>query len=166
MNKHLPKVKIFDPKYMMKLAARHVTVFNNRVTKKAEDAEGDPLPEYSDSYQKLLRKDFKKKDGSRYKGYQGYSLTTGGDKIARRPFRLRGLTMRNLKARKAGSDYYEIGWTGNPALIVQGNKDRDENPRDIISDIPDKEWQWVLRQLGKGLDKEWAKLKNVKIKVG
>ena len=162
MNKHLAKIKLFDPQQMMKVAAKYTTVFTDRVTDRAEDGKGKKLPEYSEGYRKLIEKGFRKKDGTRYKGYGGYSLALQG-KIANRPFRLRGLTMRNFKARKADSDSFSVGWTGNPALIVQGNK---ENGRDIISDIPDREYKWILKQLGVAIDKEWKKVKNVNITVG
>jgi len=167
MNKHLPKIKIFDPKKLRKLAADHVGLIYQRVTDDGSDAKGRKFPPYSEAYKKLLFKDFKKKDGSRYKGYEKGSLTTGAGKVANRPFMLRGLTMKDLKPITSDNDSYTIGWH-NPeaATIVWGNAKRAKKRRDIISDFPDREWKWILRRLGKNVDDEWSKVKNVKIRVG
>ena len=165
MNKHLAKIKIFDPKELRKVAGMHTTVFVDRITNKALDAKGKPLSRipYSDGYIKNIKNKFKKKDGTGYKGYE--NVTTEG-KIHRKPFYLRGDTARNLKPRGIGSDYYEIGWDGEAAEIVEGNMNRSKHKRDVGSDIPDKEWKWVMSQLGLKIDKEWKKVKNVNITVG
>ena len=163
--KGMDKIKIFSPDIFKKMSVKYIPMFRKRVTKNALDAKGNPLPPYSEGYKKLLKKDFRKKDGSRYKGYTGYPLTTGGSKISRRPFILRGkgITMTGLKYRKADSDSITIGWRDPDAQVVEGNEARG---RDIISDIPDKEKKWIADFLASNVEEQYRKkVKDMKITV-
>ena len=163
--KGMDKIKIFPKEVMQKLAIRFVGVFSKRVTVSGIDAHGKPLPPYSEGYRKLLESDFKGKDGKRYKGYGGISLTTGGGKISRRPFILRGkgITVSGLKHRKSDNDSFNVGWRGIDASVVEGNAARG---RDIISDIPDNEKEWMTIFLANNVEQQYRqKVKNMKITV-
>lgn len=162
--KNLDKIKFFDPKKIRKIAADHTSLFKKRV-RAGRDKDGNQLPKYSAGYIKSLRRDMKRaKDGKRYKGLEGIGLETSGSKIAKRPLILRGLTMKNLEPRKHGSDFYEIGWDGEAASIVDWQA---EKGRDIINDIPDDEMQRIVSWLGDAVEDEWKKIPNVTtIRVG
>ena len=156
----LEKVKYFDPKELKRVASEHVRYMKDRVTVKGQDGDGRRFKKYTKSYADLKSSDFKDANGKRLSGYKGGSLN---NQISPPNFLLRGLTMLHLKFRKAGKDFYEIGWTGEAAAIVEGNAAKG---RDIASNIPDHEFQFILRRLGISVDKEWKKLKNVTIVVG
>ncbi len=156
----LEKVKYFDPKKLKRVAVEHVTFMNKRVTKRGIDGFGRKFKKYSKGYEDLKKNDFRTEDGDRYRGYEGIALNT---QVSPPNFQLRGLTMKNLRQRKVGKDFYEIGWDGEAAAIVEGNASRG---RDIANEIPDLEYKWVLGKLGIVIEKEWKKIKNTTISVG
>jgi len=159
----LSKVKYFDPRKVKLIAQRHVTKMYDRVFRKGLDHQGNQLPAYSDSYKKLIKKDFRRKDGKRYKGYGQIPATTTG-KISRRPLYLRGLTAKAFRAVSWHKDYYEIGWNqGEYASIMKWMED---SGRDAVSGIPNKEFEWVANQYGIAAEREWKKIKNVTVVVG
>jgi hypothetical protein len=157
----LEKVKYFDPKELKRVASEHVRYMNDRVTVKSQDADGTKFPEYTKDYADKKAVGF----GTDTKGGRKGGLKQMGLSRQTHPpdFRLRGLTMKNLRFRKASKDFYEIGWDGEAAAIVEGNAGRG---RDIISNIPDHEWQFILKRLGISVEKEWKKLKNVTVVIG
>lgn len=156
----LEKVKYFDPKELKRVASEHVRYMFNRVTGKGQDGYGRRFKKYTESYSDLKSADFRSEDGKRYGGYKGIALN---NQVSPPNFLLRGLTMKNLRFRKATKNYYEIGWDGEAATIVEGNAGRG---RDIASNIPDHEWQFVLKRLGVAVEKEYQKLKNVTVVIG
>lgn len=161
--KNLDKLKYFDPKRLTKIANLHVGKFFLRVTKEGRDYKGNQFKPYSKDYLKLLEKDFRKKNGGRYAGYEGIALNTSGEKRSKRPLELRGLSMNNLRVRGSAKDSYTIGWDGEPAAIIEGNARKGRN---VIDDLPPDEWQWVVDQLGDAVEDEWKKVPNVtRIKV-
>ncbi|KPK95799.1 hypothetical protein AMJ80_03560 [bacterium SM23_31] len=151
--KGMEKVKYFNPLDLKRIASEHITKFNQRVITKGEDARGRKFKKYSKQYAKLKANRFKTKSGKSYKG-----VPTVASQLSHPDFVLRGLTMKNLRFREAGKDYYIIGWDGEAAAIVEGNQSRG---RDIASTIPDEEFNWILNRLGKTIEKEWKKIKNV-----
>ena len=159
---NIEKVKYFDPKELSRLADNHVRIMNRRVTQKGQDADGKRFPNYTEKYEELKSSGFKGKSGKRMNitGIRGAGLSR---QVNPPDFRLRGLTMKNLRRRKVGRDYYEIGWDGEAALIVEGQMSRG---RDIASGIPDDEFNVVLRSLGKIVEREHKKIKSVTITVG
>jgi|GEM_PF-1707017 len=165
---NIEKIKFFDPKVIKNVQAKHLALFKDRVTEKGHDKDGKQFPKYSKGYIEALERDMRIKrgprKGGRHKGLGGISLTTSGEKISRRQFRLRGITMGpNFKLGKHGSDYYELTWAGEGAQIVQWQA---EAGRDVINDIPDKEWNRIVDMLGDNVDKQFNAIKNVKIRVG
>ncbi|GAG06025.1 unnamed protein product [marine sediment metagenome] len=154
----LEKVKYFDPKRLKNIAVRHVTKMYKRVVDQGKDARGKGFKGYTPEYQKLKDRRFKKKDGQSYKNVPVFASEN-----KREDFVLRGKTMFNLRERGVGKDYYNIGWEGEAAAIVEGNASRG---RDIINSIPDDEFVWVTKELGIAIEREWKKLKNVVITVG
>ena len=167
MNKNLAKIEYFPVKDMLKIAGEHVTVFRKRVEVEGRDYQGKRLPAYSDGYKEALQRDMRIKrgdrKGQRHKGLEGIGLTTNAQKIGRRQFKLRGFTMSNLTKRKATKTYYEIGWDGEAASIVDWNKDKGRN---IVDGIPGKEFDFIINLLGKSVDKQWAKLQSKTIRFG
>lgn len=151
------KVKFFNPKRLRRVAERHKSMMYERVLS-GKDYRGRQFPKYSKGYNKLLRKDFRKKDGQRYSRYAGVPLTTGGNKISQRPLNLRGLTMSNFRVRSVRKDSWISGWDGEAASIVEGQA---RKGRDVISDIPNNEKDFVVRELGFLIDKEIDKIPNV-----
>lgn len=162
MPEGLDKIQYFPLQEVKKIAQFHVKKFHDRVENKGIDAKGDQLPKYSEGYIKQLQADFRNKSGKRTK-YAGISLETSSQKIAKRTFRLRGLTMKNFRVREVKKDSYQIGWDGEAAGIVEENMARG---RDVGSGIPDDEFQWVLRQFGDVVENQFKQLKDKTVIVG
>lgn len=156
-------IKFFPVSQLKKIAALHVTKFKRRVTRDGLDKNGNPFPEYSEAYLEFLRNDGKE-EGKRRGDVAGVSLTVNPEKIAKRQFILRGLTMRNFRVREVRQDSYTLGWDDEAAGIVEANANR-RKKRDIIG-VPESEMNWVVDQLGGLVDKEFEKFKDVTIKVG
>jgi len=162
-NLNLDKIKLFDPRRLRGVAEQHRKIFHTRVTEKAKDYQGHGFKKYSESYDKRLSTDFRKKDGSRYAGYQGVQLTTSGTKRNKRQFLLTGKTMDAFHVTKVAKDHYVLSWSGEAAGVVDGNAKRGRN---IIDGIPDNEMNRVVGWLGKLVDKEFEKIPDVtRIKV-
>lgn len=149
----------------MEIASKHVTLFKQRVTGKGKDANGMPFPAYSDAYLDKLQNDFRDESGKRLEGYEGLALDTSAQKISKRLFNLRGLTMRNLRVRRVKGDWYMIGWDGEAAQIVEQNQNR-RKKRDIASDIPNDEFNRVVQMFGKVFDDEMRAVRDKTIYVG
>lgn len=159
MNTGFDKLQFWQPDKLLGLAQKYRTVFIRRVTEEGKDYKGRPFKNYSKGYSKLLGKDFRKLDGSRYKGFEGMSLATSGAKVSRRQFRLRGITMfSGFKVNKAVTDGFTLTWDGEAGAIVEGNARKGRN---IIDDIPDREKDYLLRELGKLVDKEFNKIPDI-----
>jgi len=152
------KIKLFEPSAMRGLAHRYERVFDQRVFEDGKDYRGKQFPEYKTSYKKLLAKDFTKKDGGRYKGYEGGSLTTGGKKVSKRLPELRGITRDSLKPGKVGTDYFQLVFTGEGGFLADALS---KKGRDFIEDIPSKEKTWLIKELGKLVDKQYDKIPDV-----
>jgi hypothetical protein len=133
------------------------------VFRDGKDKDGRPFPRYSEKYQELLERDFKRiRDGKRIKGYEGRKLETSGKKRATRNPVLTGRTSEDIKVRGVAKDYFILGWRRR-GDIVRGLEGMD---RDFINDIPKKDWNFLLNQFGKSIDRQWRKLQNVNITVG
>jgi len=167
LKKNLSKIKLFPVSEIKKLASKHLAVFKKRVTRDGLDYKGSRLPVYSEGYKEALQRDMRikrgKRQGQRHKGLQGIALTTSGQKIGKRQFTLRGLTMSNFSACGAKTNEYILRWDGEAAAIVDWNASKGRN---IVDDIPFKEWEFVLNSLGISYDKQMAKIKNIVVKVG
>ena len=165
MNKNLSKIKFFDPKEVRKIALYHMKIFRDRM-KAGKNKDGRRFPAYSKGYKEALKRDMRIKrgprKGERHKGLGGISLTTGAQKIGQRSFLLRGFAIKGLRPRKHGTDYYEIGWDGNDTEIVDWNS---EKGRDNVG-VPDSEMNKIVNKFGLAVDIQWAKVKNVNVKVG
>jgi len=157
-NLNMDKVKFFDPKGLRKVAERHRKLFHVRVTEKGKDYKGNQFKSYSKEYDDLLSRDFRKKDGGRYAGFEGTSLETSGTKRSKHTFILRGDTMANFHVSKVVRDHYVLSWTGEAGAIVDGNA---KEGRNIKDGIPDDEQTYVVNQLGLLIDKEFKKIPNV-----
>jgi len=145
---------------MGKVAAEHVPRFVKRV-QQGRDYEGRTFKGYTSKYAEYKSRGMKGKRGKKLKAFKGVSITS--KKINPPDLTVTKLTLRNLKARKWSDHEYTIGWDGEAAEIVEGLSKK----RDIISGIPDSEFNWVVdRLLEEGFDKPWKKIKNVKIRVG
>ena len=165
MDKHLSKIKFFENKELARVAAKHLARFKKRIGTDGLDKNGQQLPPYSEAYLDKLQSDFRDENGKRIAGYEGLALNTSPAKIAKRQFSLRGNTVRNLTVRKVESDSYTLGWDGEAAEIVEKNAGR-KKKRDVINDIPDAEYKFIMKELGIAIDKEFAKVKSKTIKVG
>ena len=145
----IENVKVFPRAAMRKVAEKHIGKFKHRVGDKGQDYRGRVMPAYSEKY-------------ATYKSEARH----GGDTQVHPPnFRLSGRTLRALYAKKFSTDYYTIGWDGEPAKIVDGNRSR-KKKRDIATNIPDKEKEYVARELTLVMEREFKKkLKNVRITV-
>ena len=161
--KGMEKIKIFPREVMKKLSIQFIGKFRHRVIDKGHDAHGKPLPPYSKTYKDMLA------DWNVGKNipaeYKEISLTTGGDKISKRPFILRGkgITVSGLRHRESDNDSFKVGWRGVDASVVEENAARG---RDIFSDIPDDEKTWMANFLANNVEKQYKqKVKNMKITV-
>lgn len=155
------KIELFPKSFMRWLAARHVPVFKARV-EGGLDYKGKRFKIYKTDYAILKGSGFVSDiTGIRYK----YPLAPISSKQAFPPdLTLTGHMLRNLKRRSYKKTEYVIGFDGENAEKVQGNKD---NGRNIIDNIPNKEKDFLLKLLGEEVEKQFrTKLKNVTITVG
>lgn len=160
MNKYLSKFKLFDINELRKVAALHITKFKNRV-QSGKDATGKQFKPYSEGYAKYKAHNMRRfTDNARLQAYSGVSISSNN--VANPDFTLTGNTMRGLAVKNVKSDKYTIGWDGERADIVDGNM---RKGRDIASNIPESEYNWILSQLGIAFDKEAKKIKNVKVHI-
>jgi len=160
----LSKLKYYPRKVVKQISAKHLTLFKRRVVTEGRDAKGKEFPEYSTKYKELKASGMKKKSGGRLKGYEGIRIST---EVNKPNFKLRGLTMINLRKRNIKPQSYKLGWRGEAAAIVEGNADRIKKKRDIINDIPDDEMNKVVRMLANAIEKQHRKhLKNIKVVAG
>jgi len=157
-NLNMDKIKFFEIKGLRRVAERHRAKFICRVTEDGKDYRGSNLPRYSKEYDERLRKDYRNKDGRRYSGFEGISLTTSGAKRSKRQFILTGNTMSNFHVSKVARDHYVLSWNGEAGSIVDGNAKKGRNIKD---GIPDDEMAFVTREVGFLVDKEFKKIPNI-----
>lgn len=161
--KGLDKIKFYDPKVVRKVQLKHLGMFKKRVAGQGRDKDGRRFPGYSQGYREALGRDMRIKrgprKGQRHKGLEGISLTTGAQKIGSRQLRLRGITMgANFGAGKFAGDYYELTWDGEGAQIIEWQA---EKGRDVINDIPDREWNKIVDMFAEyGVQAEFDKIPN------
>ncbi len=172
----LSKVKYFDPKYVLKIAQQHVTLFHKRVFADGEDKNGRQFEKYSPGYEEAIKRDYTYKRGSKkgkhWDSLEGQSTVSGANKISKRFPRFTGKTAMAFRA--SGNkgviahkkDYYEIGWDESEAATIALRLSKMEPKRDFVSGIPDKEFETILKLYGITAEKEWKKLKNVTVVVG
>ena len=143
--KGIEKVKYFTKEAQARVANLYITFFYNRVVNKGLDAKGNRVPDFSPSYKEYRRKK--------------------GRNINRDFFVYSSLTMKDFKSGHKGvaNDYFDIGWNDRgdiPQYLA-------EQGRDIISDLPDKDKEFILKKLGDEAEKEWKKnIKNTTMTVG
>jgi len=156
------KIKFFPIEGMRRIAQKYYGVFVKRVTIEGKDYQGNQLPPYKPSYKKMLEKDFRKKSGGRIKGYEGVSLTTGDAKIARRPLKLRGLTMGPglFKIGAVTNSAIEFEWSGEAGMIIEAQA---EKGRNVIDGMPAKESAMIEKWIGDLYDEQEKKIPNVTV---
>ena len=138
----LSKVKIFNPKAMKRVAAKHLTVFVKRV-QGGLDAKGKKFPAYTEAYADIKGRRFtRKSDGKRYKSMRGLPITS--TETENPDFTLTGRTLSNLKPQRIKRNGYVLRFSGEPGDIVKGNK---QHGRDITSNIPEKEKRFIKAKL-------------------
>ena len=143
--KGIEKVKYFTKEAQTRTANLYITYFYNRVVYKGFDAKGKRVPSYSESYQKYRKKH--------------------GRNVNRDFFVLSSLTMKDFKSgcKGVGNDYFDIGWNDRGDI----SQYLAEKGRDIISDLPDKDKEFILKKLADEAEGEWKKkIKNMTINVG
>ena len=155
------KLEFFPKSFMRWLAARHVPVFKKRV-EGGLDYKGRRFRGYTQKYREVKARSFTSKDtGERYK-YPRAPISS--NKVTTPDLTLTGHMLRNLKRRSYNKTEFVIGFDGENAEKVQGNRD---SGRNIIDDIPNKEKDFLVKLLGKEVEKQFrTKLKNVTITVG
>ena len=164
----LEKVQFFPVDGVRRIAVEHVSVFSRRVFRNGIDSDGKQLKPYSKKYQDMIASDFRDESGSRLEGYRDVSIESAPRKIAMRNPVLTGKTARNLRVRNVKSDQYSLGWDGEPAQIVQelAGMGRDIAGLGGGDPVPAKEQQFIVERFARLVDKEFRKLKDVKIRVG
>lgn len=166
LDKGLQKMDYFPPETQKKIAAEHTAKFRKRVSE-GKDKDGVQFAPYSDEYAEKKASGFKGKRAEA--GLQNVGLNR---QISPPNLTLRGFTMRDLKYRGSGKDYYLIGWKNSgiseSASIIEDNAYRKYGAkRNVIDGIPDSELEWVRDQYGDSVQKQWNKIKDVtQIKVG
>ena len=156
----LSKVKIFNPRDLKKVANEHIPVMKKRV-EGGVDGKGRRFKGYTRKYAEIKGRKFtSKKTGKRYKYPRGSISSTQTNPAN---LTLTGLMLKGLQYKKSDKKSWTIGWTGQEAEKVSGNKD---NGRDITSDVPNKEKKFMVKRLEFYLGKEFRKLKDVNITIG
>lgn len=158
---NIEKIKIMPVKCMRKVQGFHHRVAFKRIVEKGEDKDGRQFKPYTRKYRELKAREFKRKrDGKRPERFKGLPLSKQTDPPN---FRLTGKTMTNFKPQQADKTKYGLGWTGEAAKIVHGNKDQG---RDILG-VPKDEIKWVTKKLMQCLDKDMQKtMKDINITIG
>ena len=154
----LENLKLYRKSAVRKIADKHLTIFVKRVNK-GIDAHGRSFKPYTKTYAEMKARGMNKIRGGKYKQYYGIPTSR---QINPPDFRLRGLTLLNLKRMQIRKDSYTLRFSGEAARIVEGNQKRG---RDIWTDIPDKEMNYLVNLFEQEIDKEITKLKNVKIVI-
>ena len=145
---------------MLGTADLHVPFFKARV-QGGMDARGKRFKIYTPKYLELKSNKFHSPiTGERYAHPKA---RVSSSQVYPPDLTLTGLMLQNLKRRSYSKTEWVIGFDGEAAEKVQGNRD---HGRDIMTNIPNKEKDFLLRQLGKLVDKEFRKLKNVTLTVG
>ena len=156
----LSKVKIFPVGDMGRIAADHIPILQRRV-QGGIDYRGRKFKRYTDKYADIKGRRFTSEiTGKKYK-YPKARITS--TKVSPPDLTLTGFMLMGLERREYKHDYYKIGWRGEDAEKVEGNK---ANGRNIIDGVPDKEYKFIVKRLEKSVGKELNKLKNVKITIG
>ena len=156
----LSKAKIFNPRAMKRVAAKHLTFFVERV-KGGLDAKGRAFPAYTKKYADIKGRRFtRKKDGKRYKSMAGLPIIS--TETENPDFTLTGRTLSNLSPKQIKRNGYVLRFSGQAGDIVKGNK---QNDRDITSNVPEKEKRFIASLLKRELRKEFGRLKNIKVPI-
>ena len=159
---NIEKIKIMPVKCMRKVQGLHHRKAFDRIVEKGKDKDGRQFKPYSQKYREIKGRDYKRKrDGKRYKGFENIPLST---QTSPPNFQLTYKTMRNFKRLSQITKHqYGLGWSGEAAKIVHGNKDRG---RDVLG-VPKDEIKWVVKKLMPCLDKHMQKtMKNINITIG
>ena len=156
----LSRVKLFPAYVMARVGAKHIPVFKRRV-QGGMDARGRRFKIYTNKYMKLKGDKFKSDiTGKRY-AYPKARISSS--QVYPPDLTLTGFMLDGLRRKSYNKREWVLGWTGEQAEKVQGNKD---NGRDIISNIPDKEKKFLAKLLNKEVKTQTRKLKDVNINVG
>ena len=156
----LSKIQLFPKAAMRKMAGFHVTILKKRV-QGGVDYKGRRFKGYTDKYAELKRRRFTSEiTGKQYKYPRAPIFST---KVSPPDLTLTGDMLENTQRTGYSKTWWEIGWRGEAAEKVQGNKD---NGRNILDDLPNKEKDKLLKLLAKEVGVQFKKLKNVNITVG
>lgn len=156
------KIQIFPRAVMHKVGNEHVTKAFNRIFIKGQDGDGHTLKKYTQKYAEKKSRRMTDLDGQRYAAYRGRSISS--TRTFPPDLTLTGTTRRDLRFRGYAKDFYTIGWMGESAQIIKGQKDQGRN---IIDSIPQKELDWVRDRLVHEMDVQFnKKIKDITITIG
>jgi len=154
------KLEVFPKAVMRWMSTQHIPFFKLRV-EGGMDYKGKRFKIYTNKYMIAKSDGFKSsRTGKRIPSMKQGSLNT---QVFPPNLTLTGLMLKNLKRTGYDKTSWTIGFRGEPAEKVLGNK---EQGRNIIDDLPDKEKAFLVNLLAKQMDKQFRKLKDVTITVG
>ena len=157
----LEKLKFYPVDLVKKMASYHIRIFKERV-KGGKDKDDSPFRPYSRKYAEQKQRGMTGLSGKKYERYRGIPINTQTSP-PNYTLRGKGMTLSAMRFIDIDSDSYKLNWTGEPALIVQGNKERGRN----ILGVPKSEINKIVKILGKETEKQFRKkLKDITVRVG
>ena len=155
----LENIKLYHPRRMGELAITYIkSLFVPRV-RRGLDYRGNFFKGYTEDYAEMKRGGFKKKDGGRLKRYAGIPVNTQPDPVNLTVTRT---TLKSMEVFAFDKKGFEVGFQGQSASVISGQNDQG---RDIVSGIPNKEEGWLMQKIADMPDPEIRKLKNITINV-
>jgi len=157
------KIDVFPKSFMRLLAAKHIPFLKKRV-KRGLDYKGRVFKPYDPEYVEYKTSRFR----SKREGNKGRIKSMKGQRIsstrAHPPdLTVTGQMLNNLSRKKYSKRHFTIGWVGEAAEKVQYNK---EMGRNIMDDIPNREKRFLIRLLGKAMEKQFkTKLRDINLTI-
>lgn len=165
-------VDFFPLSEMRRISKIWFRLFYDRVFRDGKDKDGKQFDSYSTQYADYISNDMrtfgrgpnKAGAGRKLKGFKGTSLKydSRAQKLTKRMPVMLGVLRSNLRIKGYDKDDIKIGFDGEPAEIAQYLKDQG---RDFISDIPDKEFDRLVLEIGSSVDKEFKKIRHIKVEI-
>ena len=156
----LEKIKLYKPKAMQQLAIIYIKSFFVQRVRRGIDGRGRRFKGYTEKYAEMKRGGFKKKDGSMMKRYSGVAISSNKTDVP--DLTVRGTTLKAMQLFAFDRSGFTVGFDGQPASVISGQKDQGRN---IIDSIPNKEEEWLRSKIEDLPNAQIRKLKSITIKV-
>jgi len=164
------KLEIMPNRFMSSVSRWLFKTVHKRTFIQGQDYRGRPFDAYSSGYSRYIESRFKKigrgpnrvGKGEPLDGFKGISLKFGANKLTRRPLLVTGTVRSNFKIKRFNKNEAVVGWTGEPAQIMQHQRDQG---RDAITDLTLKEKKVAERAVKREINRQLRKIRNIRVEV-